>query len=108
MSETKQQCPEFPFFGASYPDACCVNGYLWDLDKCNEHGELYGEGDIPCPFCKTEAFIEHDPLGIVDKFLSEMAVDETMEECERNEPEAIKKTREWYLAWIDKMRERYG
>lgn len=26
----KHPCPEFPFFGASYPDAHCINGYLWD------------------------------------------------------------------------------
>ena len=35
MEEKIKQCPEFPFFGASYPDARCINGYLWDLDKCN-------------------------------------------------------------------------
>lgn len=105
MDKTNQKCPEFPFFGASYPDACCVKGYLWDLDKCNEHGELYGEGDIPCPFCKTEAFIGHDPFNIVDKLLIDMAVDETMAECERNEPKAIGQARVWYLNWIDKMRE---
>ena len=23
---------EFPYFGASYPYAHCINGYLWDLD----------------------------------------------------------------------------
>lgn len=34
----KKQCPEFSFFGASYPDARCINGYLWDLDKVNEKG----------------------------------------------------------------------
>ena len=51
MSEQNKQCPEFPFFGASYPDARCINGYLWDLDKCDENGNLYGVGDIPCPFC---------------------------------------------------------
>ena len=99
--------PRISIFWASYSDACCVRGYLWDLDKCNEQGELYGEGDIPCPFCNTEAFIEHDPLGIVDRYLSQMAVDETIEECERNEPETIKKAREWYLTWIHQMREKY-
>lgn len=46
MEEKIKQCPEFPFFGASYPDARCINGYLWDLDKCNENGELYGDGDF--------------------------------------------------------------
>lgn len=52
-------CPEFPFFGATYPDATCIDGYLWDLDKCDENG-LYGSGDNPpCPFCKQEEFLEN-------------------------------------------------
>lgn len=53
----KNDCPEFPYFGASYPDATCIDGYLWDLDKC-EDGMLYGGGEEPCPFCNTETFIE--------------------------------------------------
>lgn len=24
---------EFPHFGASYPDAHCIGGYLWDMDS---------------------------------------------------------------------------
>ncbi|WP_139366134.1 hypothetical protein [Elizabethkingia meningoseptica] len=55
--ETKNQCPEFPHFGASYPDATCIDGYLWDLDKCDENG-LYGGGDDPCPFCNKDEYIE--------------------------------------------------
>jgi hypothetical protein len=48
----KQTCPEFPFFGAVYPDARCVDGYLWDLDSCKvPGGPLYKGGDDPCPFC---------------------------------------------------------
>ena len=27
---------EFPHFGASYPDARCCNGYLWDMDSWDE------------------------------------------------------------------------
>lgn len=56
--KTKNQCPEFPHFGASYPDATCIGGYLWDLDKCDENGGLYGGGDDPCPFCNKEEYIE--------------------------------------------------
>lgn len=26
INENKNSCPEFPFWGASYPDARCVNG----------------------------------------------------------------------------------
>jgi hypothetical protein len=86
------------FFGASYPDARCINGYLWDLDKCNENGELYGEGDIPCPFCKTEEFIEHDPFSKEDEFYEGI----------EDEEKAKEKAREWYLSYINKLRERYG
>lgn len=57
VSQKINSCPEFPHFGAYYPDATCINGYLWDLDKCDENG-LYGGGDDPCPFCNTELYIE--------------------------------------------------
>ncbi|HEY1201091.1 MAG TPA: hypothetical protein VGE79_08930 [Niastella sp.] len=56
-AKLNNNCPEFPHFGVSYPDARCIDGYLWDLDKC-ENGQLYGGGDDPCPFCNTEAYKE--------------------------------------------------
>lgn len=69
MEEKIKQCPEFPFFGASYPDAICCDGYLWDLDSYDsEVGGLTIGGDVPCPFCKTEEFIEHDPFSKEDEF----------------------------------------
>lgn len=84
MSEqNEKQCPEFPYFGAWYPDATCIDGYLWDLDKY-DNGELYGGGDEPCPFCNTEMFIEQNIA----------------------EEEGI--TRETILLKIEKLRERYG
>lgn len=95
MSEQNKQCPEFPFFGASYPDARCINGYLWDLDKCDENGNLYEEGDIPCPFCNTEKFIEYDPFSKEDEFYEGI----------ENEEKAKEMSREWYLNWINYMRE---
>lgn len=53
-------CPEFPFFGAKYPDAGCIDGQLYDLDKCDDNGNLYVPGEYwPCPFCNTEEFIKH-------------------------------------------------
>jgi len=57
MTTDKKQCPEFPHFGARYPDARCIDGYLWDLDS-DENGGLTHGGDDPCPFCNTEAYIE--------------------------------------------------
>jgi len=54
-----KSCPEFPFFGARYPDARCIDGQLYDLDKCDDKGNLYEMMEYwPCPFCKTEAFIK--------------------------------------------------
>lgn len=59
--QSKGQCPSFPFFGAKYPDAQCIEGYLWDLDKCDENGLLYSNDDnIPCPFCNTRAFVYYE------------------------------------------------
>ncbi len=50
MSENKKPCPQFPYWGASYPDACCVDGILQDLDYCDENGNLYDKGgDVPMP-----------------------------------------------------------
>lgn len=55
----KKQCPEFPYFGANYPDARCIDGQLYDLDKCDEKGNLYEMHEYnPCPFCNTEEFMK--------------------------------------------------
>jgi hypothetical protein len=29
--KTEKGCPTLPYFGASYPDACCIDGYLWEF-----------------------------------------------------------------------------
>jgi RNA polymerase subunit RPABC4/transcription elongation factor Spt4 len=50
---------EAPTFGARYPDGTCVDGWMWDLDSCDEPGgSLMDGGDQPCPFCNTVEFIE--------------------------------------------------
>lgn len=49
---------EFPHFGASYPDAKCINGWLWDLDSGGPGEGLSIGGDDPCPICNTEAWLE--------------------------------------------------
>ena len=47
-----------PYFGASYPDACCIEGYLWDLDSCDAPGgTLNRGGDVPCPQCNHDAWL---------------------------------------------------
>ena len=49
---------EFPHFGADYPDAVCIDGYLWDLDSGDPGGLLTIGGDDPCPVCNTEKWLE--------------------------------------------------
>lgn len=56
MQQKEIKCPEFPYFGAPYPDATCIDGYLWDLDSY-EDGNLTHGGEEPCPFCNKEAFL---------------------------------------------------
>lgn len=42
-------------FGGGYPDSTCIEGYLWDLDSCDEPGGGFTHGgDIPCPKCNPE------------------------------------------------------
>lgn len=47
-----------PFFGASYPDACCIDGALWDLDSGDGDGLTFG-GDVPCPKCCHAEWLEY-------------------------------------------------
>ncbi len=105
MGEIKQQCPEFPYFGASYPDATCIDGYLWDLDKF-EDGHLYGGGEEPCPFCNTETFIEQNLdeentreslLTYIDALRKHYSNKLAIEEDEaKSVREAEKEYAEWY------------
>lgn len=45
-------------FGAHYPDATCIDRYLWDLDSCDEPGgPLFSGGDVPCPCCNTSQYV---------------------------------------------------
>lgn len=32
----RNTCPEFPLFGANYPDATCIDGILYDLDNVGD------------------------------------------------------------------------
>ena len=45
-------------FGARYIDSCCIDGYLWDLDSGDVYNLSIG-GDIPCPQCNHDAWIEY-------------------------------------------------
>ncbi len=47
-------------FGATYDDAICSGGTLWDLDSCHEPGgPLYNGGDTPCPSCCRKEWLEY-------------------------------------------------
>ena len=100
------QCPEFPFFGASYPDARCIDGQLWDLDKCDDNG-LYSSGDNPpCPFCNTEAFIDYY-TDIDDNELKEMNKDESLSEEDKKEILDSNRTKEDATKLAEAIKERY-
>lgn len=73
---------EFPHFGANYPDAKCIDGYLWDMDSYEDGCYTIG-GDDPCPFCNTEEWLE----GVVGFEFD---------------------TKEEALVWLEKMRDKYG
>lgn len=101
-----QQCSEFPFFGATYPDATCIDGRLWDLDKCHENG-LYSSGDNPpCPFCNTEAFIEYF-TDIDERELQEMNNDESLSEDDKKEILDSNRTKEDAIKWAEAIKAKY-
>lgn len=51
-------------FGATYDDSLCIDGQLWDADKCDDKGNLYEPFTyIPCPACN-------------ERWLEEMTCDE--------------------------------
>lgn len=92
-----------PYFGASYPDGCCIDGYLWDLDSCDSPGgPLSSGGDDPCPVCNHGAWLER---GEEEFFM------QGYESAEKGEPFAYKhkkirweqpgdaaKIEQWWLA----------
>ena len=101
------QCPEFPFFGASYPDATCIDGELWDLDKCDESGLISSGDNPPCPFCNTEAFIDYH-TDIDDKELEEMNSDESLSEEDRKEILDSNRTKKDATKLAEDIKERYS
>ncbi len=55
--EHNMQCPEFAHFGATYPDARCIDGYLWDLDSAD--GQFFTQGgNDPCPYCNPDEYLD--------------------------------------------------
>jgi hypothetical protein len=55
---------EAPTFGAHYPDGTCHDGYMWDLDSCDEPGgPLQHGGDDPCQWCNTVEYLRYGATG---------------------------------------------
>lgn len=112
--EKLNTCPEFPFFGASYPDARCVNGFLFDLDSCDGDGNLYDKDEnIPCPFCKTEDFIEYDCFSLVDQYYFDFCDEEQVdynddEHIQKINNKAKEKAHAWYIKYIELLKQKYG
>lgn len=100
------QCPEFPFFGARYPDATCIDGYLWDLDNCDENGLISTGDNPPCPFCNTDAFIDYH-TEIDDNQLNEMTKDSDLSEEDKNEILKSHKTKEDVIKWVEALKNKY-
>ena len=45
-------------YGAPYIDSQCIDGELWDLDKCDDNGQLYSVGNnLICPQCKGRGYL---------------------------------------------------
>jgi len=55
-------------FGARYPDALCIDGYLWDLDSGDFNEGFSTGGEIPCPCCKTADHLEYIAETVQDCF----------------------------------------
>lgn len=99
-------CPEFPFFGATYPDARCIDGFLWDLDKCDENG-LYSSGDNPpCPFCNRISFVDYF-TDLSDKEVEEMKTDDSLSDKDREDILADNRTKADAEAWAKAINDKY-
>ena len=47
-------------FGAAYPDSQCFGGRLYDMDNCDDSGNVYEPTDyIPCPMCHPRLAVKY-------------------------------------------------
>lgn len=50
----------YEFGAGSYPDSVCIDGRLFDADRCDESGMLLEiDEDIPCPMCREQDAIKY-------------------------------------------------
>lgn len=106
VSSSAVHCPEFPFFGASYPDATCIDGFLWDLDNCDDSGLISSGENPPCPFCNTKAFVDYY-TQIDDKELQEMDSDESLSEQDKKDILDSNRTKEDVIKWVEALKSKH-
>lgn len=68
-------------FGAYYPDSCCIDGFLWDMDSGydTDDGWVYTHGgEEPCPQCNPVDIREiiQDHLQV-----NQMAIEDDFMQC---------------------------
>ena len=90
-------------FGARYIDSCCIDGFLWDLDSGDSDSLSIG-GDIPCPECNHEEWIESQVKDDIEEkgyvaFYDEKSEDDCpfVEGCKLRYPDDWKVYREFWL-----------
>lgn len=54
------------WFNTQYPDAQCIDGFLWDEDSDDGTGSLTVGGDDPCPLCNRSAAIDNLAEALFD------------------------------------------
>lgn len=54
-------------FGANYPDARCIDGYLWDEDSIDD-GYFTSGGYDPCPQCNTKSWLKRIVEEVEDSY----------------------------------------
>lgn len=55
-------------FGASYLDTCCIGGQLYDMDNCDDDGNLFEPLEfLPCPKCNHKAWVEDKKENLVER-----------------------------------------
>lgn len=54
-------------FGACYLDSVCINGYLWDADSGEPGEALEVGGEIPCPMCNHDEFLEYHEEQLIEQ-----------------------------------------
>lgn len=86
-------------FGANYDDACCIDGYLWDLDSCDEPGgSLSNGGDIPCPKCNHAEWLAYVEDDVVNDGYNAFQGKKSEGDCPKSRfPEDQERFREWWL-----------